>query len=170
MDDRPNPPKAEMNGNPSNEFLPDRVFYTRKQGSYGSGPDSGNWRSVAAFGLFWSWNLIFLAFMVLGFAPRVLPEIITAVSGDLIPFSFLVYGLILSAIPLATIVLGATVLTRQPYRLFALGYVVEGPLMLLLAIRFFIIREATPAVTLVILVACLGMAAFLWYTLDRGGN
>jgi putative PEP-CTERM system integral membrane protein len=130
-------------------------------------PNSGNWREIAAYGLFWSWNLIFVAFMVMGFAPRVLPEMITAVSSNVIPFSFLAYGLILSAIPVATIVLGATVLTRQPYRLFALGYVVEGPLMLLLAIRFFVIREATPAVTLVMLIACLGMAAFLWYTLDR---
>jgi hypothetical protein len=32
-----------------------------------------------------------------------------------------------------------------PNRLFAMGYVVEGPLMLLLAVRFFAIRQATLA-------------------------
>jgi putative PEP-CTERM system integral membrane protein len=125
-----------------------------------------NWKEMAAYGLFWSWNLIFLAFMVLGFAPRMLPDLFSSVSTGLIPLSYLVYALILSAIPLATMLLGLTVLRRQPRRLFALGYVVEGPLMLLLAIRFFIIRQATLAVILVLLVACLGMAAFLWNVLD----
>ena len=32
-----------------------------------------------AYGLFWSWNAIFLAFMGLGFAPLILPEMIDAV-------------------------------------------------------------------------------------------
>ena len=34
---------------------------------------------VWAYALFWSWNIIFLAFMALGFAPNVLPEMITGV-------------------------------------------------------------------------------------------
>jgi putative PEP-CTERM system integral membrane protein len=125
-----------------------------------------NWKERAEFGLFWSWNLIFLAFMVLGFAPRMLPDLFTSVGSGLIPLSYLIYALILSAIPVVTMILGLTVLSHQPARLFALGYVVEGPLMLLLAIRFFIIRQATLAVTLVMLVACLGMVAFLWQLLD----
>jgi putative PEP-CTERM system integral membrane protein len=127
-----------------------------------------DWKDKAAYGLFWSWNVIFLAFMVLGFAPRMLPELFVSVRSGLIPLSFLVYAVVLSAIPVVTMVLGLTVLSRQPRRLFALGYVVEGPLMLLLAIRFFIIRQATLAVILVMVVACLGMAAFLWNVLDPG--
>jgi putative PEP-CTERM system integral membrane protein len=119
-----------------------------------------------AKGLFWSWNLIFIAFMVFGFAPRILPDLITAVRADAIPGSFLVYALVLTAVPLAAVVLGLTLLRRAPTRLFALGYVVEGPLMLLLAIRFFIIREASPAATFIFGVAALGMAAFLWYVLS----
>lgn len=125
-----------------------------------------SWKEKAAYGLFWSWNLIFLAFMVLGFAPRMLPVLFASVRSGLIPLSYMVYALVLTAIPVATMVLGLTVLSRQPRRLFALGYVVEGPLMLLLAIRFFIIRQATLAVILVMVVACLGMAAFLWNVLD----
>jgi putative PEP-CTERM system integral membrane protein len=127
-----------------------------------------SWKDKAAYGLFWSWNLIFLAFMVLGFAPRMLPELFSSVSSGLIPLSYFIYAVVLSAIPVATMILGLTVLSRQPKRLFALGYVVEGPLMLVLAIRFFIIRQATLAVVLVLLVACLGMAAFLWNVLDPG--
>ncbi len=34
---------------------------------------------VWGYGLFWSWNLIFLAFMALGFAPQVLPSLIDSV-------------------------------------------------------------------------------------------
>ncbi len=40
-----------------------------------------------AGGLFWSWNIIFLAFMFLGFAPTVLPKTITAVRTNAIPAS-----------------------------------------------------------------------------------
>lgn len=120
-----------------------------------------------AYGLFWSWNLIFLAFMFLGFAPQVLPEMITAVRTDVIPAAFLAYALIVTAIPAAAVIIGLTVLRRSPGRLLALGYGVEGPLMLMLAIRFFVVREATPAVTLLLAIAGLGMAFLLWQILDR---
>jgi putative PEP-CTERM system integral membrane protein len=116
--------------------------------------------------LFWSWNLIFLAFMVFGFAPRLLPEISLAVQGGLIPSVFLAYAIILAAVPAAAVLLGWFILRRSPARLFALGYAVEGPLMLMLAVRFFIIRQATPAVSLLLVLGGLGMAAFLWQLLD----
>ena len=118
-------------------------------------------------GLFWSWNLIFLAFMSLGFAPIVLPETFTAVRTGLIPVSFLGYALVLALIPVTAVILGLTVLRRAPARLFALGYVIEGPLMLILAVRFLAIRQVTPGPAVLIGIALLGMAAFLWYLLDR---
>jgi putative PEP-CTERM system integral membrane protein len=71
-----------------------------------------------------------------------------------------VNGLVLSLIPLAAVILGLTILKRQPSSLFAMGYVVEGPLMLLLVIRFFVIRQATLALTVLMVIALLGMAAF----------
>lgn len=120
-----------------------------------------------AYGLFWSWNLIFLAFMSLGFAPQVLPEMITAVRAGAIPAAFLGYALILTAIPAVAVILGLTVLRRSPGRLLALGYGVEGPLMLLLTVRFFAVREMTPAVALLLIIAGLGVATFLWQILDR---
>ena len=119
-----------------------------------------------AYGLFWSWNVIFLAFMVLGFAPRLLPDLIVSVRNGTTPVNYLINGLVLSVIPLIATVLGVTLLKRAPGRLFALGYVVEGPLMLVLAIRFFLIRQATPALNFLLVVTWLGMAAFLWYALD----
>jgi putative PEP-CTERM system integral membrane protein len=119
------------------------------------------------FGLFWSWNLIFLAFMSLGFAPVMLPEMFVAVRTGTLPVGFLVYALVLALIPVAAVILGLTVLRRSPERLFALGYVVEGPLMLLLAVRFFLIRQATPGIAMLFLLVLLGMAFFLWRQLDR---
>ncbi len=121
-----------------------------------------------AYGLFWSWNTIFLAFMFLGFGPIVLPEVLTGVRSGAIPAQYLAYGIILTAIPAAALILGLTLLRRSPDRLFALGYGVEGPLMLILAFRFFVVRDATPAVTLLLSVAVLGMATLLWELLDRG--
>ena len=127
--------------------------------------ESSFWAAICS-GLFWSWNAIFLAFMVLGFAPRLLPEIIRNVQSGLIPVNFLIYGVILTLVPVAAVILGLTALRRSPTRLFALGYVIEGPLMLLMVIRFFIIRQATPAFIAIMIIAGLGMAGFLWYLLD----
>jgi putative PEP-CTERM system integral membrane protein len=123
-----------------------------------------------AYGLFWSWNVIFLAFMFLGFAPQVLPEMLTAVRSGTIPKAFLVYAVILTAIPAVAVILGLTVLRRSPSRLLTLGYGVEGPLMLMVVIRFFLVREMTPAVALLLSIAGLGMATLLWQLLDRSIN
>lgn len=118
-------------------------------------------------GLFWSWNLIFLAFMFLGFGPQILPDMIREVQVDAFPVSFLVYAVVLTAIPALTVILGVTVLRDSPERLFALGYGLEGPLMLMLAIRFFAVREMTPPVAFLMFTAALGMVAYLWQLLDR---
>ena len=119
------------------------------------------------YGLFWSWNLIFLAFMSLGFAPILLPDLFVSVQTGVLPVAYLLYALLLSLVPVVTVILGLTVLRRSPQRLFALGYVVEGPLMLVLAVRFFLIRQATPGVTAMLLFALAGMGVFLWTLLDR---
>ena len=120
-----------------------------------------------AYGLFWSWNAIFLAFMLLGFAPQLLPELLTAVRAQWVPADFLVYAVVLTAIPVLTVLLGATVLRRSPGRLFALGYGVEGPLMLIVGLRFFVVRELMPAVAVLLAVAGLGLLTYLWHLLDQ---
>jgi putative PEP-CTERM system integral membrane protein len=120
-----------------------------------------------AYGLFWSWNIIFLAFTFLGFAPRLLPEMITAVRTGVIPAAFFVYAAILTVIPALAVILGLTLLRRSPGRLLALGYGVEGPLMLMMVTRFFVVREMTPSVALLLALAGLGMATLLWQLLDR---
>lgn len=123
--------------------------------------------TIWGYGLFWSWNLIFLAFMGLGFAPQVLPEMVRSVSIGLIPVEFLIYAVILTLIPLAAVILGLTMLRSQPGQLLRLGYGVEGPLMLLLAVRFFAVREVTPGVAVLFTTVVLAIATLLWQLLDH---
>jgi len=124
-------------------------------------------RERIAGGLFWSWNIIFLTFMALGFAPRLLPELVVAIRTGIIRWTFLLYAVLLTSIPIISVILGYTILRREPKKLFALGYVVEGPLMLMLAVRFFLIRQASSGLIFLMLVAGFGMAVFLWDILDR---
>jgi putative PEP-CTERM system integral membrane protein len=121
----------------------------------------------AGYGLFWSWNTIFLVFLVFGFAPQMLPDLMRAVRDGTVQVEYLVYATILTLIPVGVMILGATRLRRSPDRLLALGYGFEGPVMLVLVIRFFVVRDPTPGVDLVLWVAGLGLATFLWYLLDR---
>ena len=88
--------------------------------------------NIWGYGLFWSWNLIFLAFMFLGFAPNVLPETINAIREDLIPIKYLVTAVLVTLIPLLAVLLGLSYLRKSPRKLLLLGYGVEGPLMVLL--------------------------------------
>src|SRR5262245_44645489 len=120
-----------------------------------------------AYGLFWSWNLIFLAFMLLGFAPTVLPDMMAAIRTGAIPIIFPLFAVTLILIPLTAVILGALFLRRSPGKLFALGYGIEGPLMILVAVRFFAVGQMTPAVALVMTIAVLGLLTFLWQLLDR---
>lgn len=117
--------------------------------------------------LFWAWNLIFLAFMGLGFAPQILPNMVNAVKMSQVPAEFLILALLITLVPLAAVVLGATVLQRAPRKLLALGYGVEGPLLLLLLLRFLVVRQATPAVSAMLVMAVLGVLTLLWHLLDR---
>ncbi|MCA9981887.1 MAG: TIGR02921 family PEP-CTERM protein, partial [Anaerolineales bacterium] len=116
--------------------------------------------------LFWSWNTIFLTFMLLGFAPTVLPEMFTAVSAGEIPTSFLVYALLITLIPLAMSAVGFY-LRHEPAKLFTLGYGVEGPLMLMLVVRFFAVRQLTLSMSVILTLLTFGLLVLLWQLFDR---
>ena len=49
--------------------------------------------------LFWGWNIIFIAFMLFGFAPVLLPDMLIAARGNIIPPTFVAYGIVLVLIP-----------------------------------------------------------------------
>ena len=125
-------------------------------------------RDAIAASLFWSWNTLFLAFMLLGFGPQILPDMLEATSGGEIPRSFLAYAALLTALPLLAVALGYAHrgLRGEPRRLLALGYGVEGPLMMLVALRFFGVRQLTPAMGVLLGASAFGLTIFLWQLLD----
>ena len=104
--------------------------------------------------------------MVLGFAPNVIPETVNAIRRGLIPIDFLVIAILVTMIPLAAVIIGATLLRRFPKKLLVLGYGVEGPSMLLLLARIYLVRQATPAVILLYILSLLGMLTLLWQLMD----
>lgn len=125
-------------------------------------------RARLGAGLFWLWNLVFVAFMLLGFGPALLPELLrTAGKGD-VPWTFVGLIAVLTAVPLGALVMGYWRLRGDGRRLFALGYAVEGPLMGLLALRVFGFREANPAMALLLVLMFLGLSTYLWQLLDPG--
>jgi putative PEP-CTERM system integral membrane protein len=117
--------------------------------------------------LFWLWNAIFVAIMALGFFPETVPQIIKSVQSGTTPTVYLFFALTLVMIPFAAVLIGLFVLRKSPERLFALGYVVEWPLLLILLFRFFFIREGNPAITVLLVWLAIGLTAFVWHLLDR---
>lgn len=117
------------------------------------------------FGLFWSWNLIFLAFVLLGFGPTIMPEMLIGVFGGVIPAIYLFFTVVLVGIPVVCVILALTRFRKRPQTLLALGYVIEGPLLLMMLFRFFAVRQGNPAITALMLIAALGMVVYLDYLL-----
>jgi len=117
-------------------------------------------------GLFWGWNAVFLAFMLLGFVPLQMPQLIQSVRSGVTPVFWLVFSVVMIAIPAAAALAGGLFLRRFPGRLFALAYVVEWPVLLVLLFRYFLIREGNPAVTVLLSWLAAAEAVFLWHLFD----
>ncbi|MBW4682054.1 MAG: TIGR02921 family PEP-CTERM protein [Microcoleus vaginatus WJT46-NPBG5] len=111
--------------------------------------------------IFWLWNLTFLLLTYLGILPLLGPALLQATFTGLIPSEFLITLTALIAVPTACTALGGWRFSKQPLQLMRLFYGVEAPLFALCLLRFFILRELTPASTLILgtLVVC--VAAFL---------
>ncbi len=117
--------------------------------------------------LFWFWNIIFVAFVLLGFAPLLLPELLLSLQAGITPLIYFVYAVAIVLIPVACVVLALTAFRDTPGKLFALGYVFEGPSMLLLILLLFLVRETTLTIAMLALIAALGISAFLWHLIRR---
>ncbi|NJL68953.1 MAG: TIGR02921 family PEP-CTERM protein [Oscillatoriales cyanobacterium RU_3_3] len=110
--------------------------------------------------VFWLWNLQFLSLVYLGILPLIAVPLIQATIDGIVPWEFLVTTAILIAVPTVCTLLGARYFRRQPLQLMRLFYAVEAPLFLLGLLRLFVLRELTPASSLVIGTIVLCIAAF----------
>jgi putative PEP-CTERM system integral membrane protein len=127
-----------------------------------TGRQAGNW----AKGLFWAWNVIFLALLFFGFAPLQLPSMIQSILNGITPPIYLLYCLVIIAIPVMAVLCGALVLRKQPRKLFALGYVVEWPLLLILLFSLYLVHAGNPAITVLLVWLAIAELTFLWDLVD----
>ncbi len=121
---------------------------------------------ILGYLIFWIYNLTFIGFIAFGFGPVVFPAVIQGVRAGIIPVFYAVYGGILISIPILAAILGATLLRKHLDKLFLLGYGIEGPLMLILAVRFFGLGQTTLPIKIIMGVAAIGLATLLWHILD----
>ena len=117
--------------------------------------------------LFWSWNTIFLAFVLMGFLPLVLIQLIRGMSAGWISWQFVLFGCAMVAVPLISVGLAFVALRRNSSSLLTFGYGVQGPVMVVLLVRFFALREVMPTVALILIAALIGLGTLLWQILDR---
>lgn len=124
--------------------------------------------------VFWSWHVIWIAAVVIGLAPLLLPRLIISTFYGQIPWGITGCALGLAGFPFITLIAGLRV-QADHRRLFALFYGVTAVGMALLVARLFFIREVTPAVAFVWITLAIGAAFFAAdlfgraYARTRGG-
>ena len=100
--------------------------------------------------IFWGWNLIFLTVVYCGILPFVGIALIIATFEGTIPVDFCLTFLALIAVPTVCTIYGLRYLRNQPQELMRWFYGVEAPLVVWCLVRLFLIRELTPASTLIL--------------------
>ncbi len=92
--------------------------------------------------------------------PVILPELMISVQGGLMPPTFFAYMMGIFAIPFVMTGLAVKWFWGRPELLFAWGYGVEAPLMIVLGFRVIAIRDMTPATAFIIFTALFGFLAY----------
>ncbi len=116
--------------------------------------------ALTRYGLFWSWNLVFLLLVGFVVAPYVLWQLFLEVADGLLPPSLLVSALFVLAIPAVAALVAAWPLRRQPERWLELLYGLEAPLLCVAVFRLFILRELTAGSGLLLVFIGLGILAY----------
>jgi putative PEP-CTERM system integral membrane protein len=111
-------------------------------------------------GIFWIWNVCFLLLIYFGLLPLSGFEVVRAMVDGTIPFPFVVSLLGLLLVPPICTGLGAWRLRKHPVLLMRLFYGIEAPLLVLLLLRLFVLRQTTPGSTFVLAAFGLAIATF----------
>ncbi|MEG4206028.1 TIGR02921 family PEP-CTERM protein [Microcoleus sp. Pol7_A1] len=110
--------------------------------------------------IFWFWNLTFLSIVYLGILPIIGVPLIMATIDGIIPLEFTLTMAATIAVPTVCTVVGSRRFRQQPLELMRWFYGVEAPLFLLCLLRLFLLRELTPASSIIIATIVLCIAAF----------
>jgi putative PEP-CTERM system integral membrane protein len=128
---------------------------------------------IAGVGVFWSWNLVFLALIFFGLVPAVMVALVVdAVRGEL-PWEMVATACLICALPIVSVVAvvrGGRPRADLPHLRASLDpvavfYGLEAPLGLLCLARIFLVRELNPGLTQVLASFFLGASFFameLW--------
>ncbi len=113
--------------------------------------------NISGAAVFWFWNLAFLLVIYGGLLPSLGTAFWLAGLRGEIQREFLFVFIAILLIPLAAVAIARLTFSLEPNKLIRLFYGVEVPLLLLLIIRLFALRELTPASHLVVgtLLICL---------------
>lgn len=100
---------------------------------------------VLCSAIFWSWNLVFLLFIYVGFLREFGLELLQDALAGEIPTTILLSIVGLIVVPTLCTLVGWFRLRKHPVLLMRLFYGVEAPIFALCLLRLFIIRDLTPA-------------------------
>lgn len=109
--------------------------------------------------IFWGWNSLFLMVVYLGFLPLIGVPLIAALATGQVPFPFVVPLVGFLAVPPVCTLVGLLKLRKHPKKLMRLFYSVEAPIMALCILRMFVLRELTPASTLMVVGGAIALTA-----------
>ncbi len=119
---------------------------------------------------FWTFNGMLLIILYLGLTPFWgIPLLLDASSGQ-VPLNLAVTFVGLVGVPTSCAIAGALPKQRRAISLFQLFYGVEAPLLTLCLVRFFWLRDLTPASSLLLVTGAVCTVAFAhWLALQRDG-
>ena len=108
--------------------------------------------------IFWLWNGLFLMVVYLGFLPLIGVPLMMSLAAGAVPFPFVLPLAALLLVPPICTLVGLFKLRKHPVLLMRLFYGVEVPIMALCLLRMFILRELTPASTLIVVAGAMAIA------------
>ncbi|MEM1311486.1 MAG: TIGR02921 family PEP-CTERM protein, partial [Cyanobacteria bacterium P01_H01_bin.153] len=114
--------------------------------------------NLSFHGIFWGWNGLFLMVVYLGFLPFIgVPLIASLIAGE-VPFPFVVPLVAFLTVPPVCTLVGLVRFRKHADKLMRLFYSVEAPIMALCIFRMFVLRELTPASTLMVVAGAIAIA------------
>jgi putative PEP-CTERM system integral membrane protein len=121
---------------------------------------------------FWLFNASLLLVIYIGFLPFIGVAFLSDTAAGQIPFNLLVPFIGLVGVPTTCTIAGFTPkLKRASLSLFQVFYGIEAPLLLLCLVRFFVLRDLTPASSFLLVTGLVGTIATIhWLVKGREPN
>lgn len=121
---------------------------------------------------FWIFNTSLLLIIYIGFLPFIGLAFMSDTAAGQVPLNFLVPFIGLVGVPTTCTIAGfRPKLKRASLSLFQVFYGIEAPLLLLCVVRFFVLRDLTPASSFLLITGLVGtIAAIHWLAKGRDPN